>query len=226
MASSHLAERPNPKLLSKGEDKSSLKYIINVLLSDSEYFIEKKFDLSTRVWVSVFDAPKLFSRGQTLGAKSAKKCYHVGTLETFHLWSLTLVWRPKGRPLSSSPITLLDSFTSQIDRPSVKTPLGLRRSWRQATVKKWMSNTSRGRQFWYKRLIMVTNITFSVFSRSPKIEMGCRQYVSNICASKSVHQGCALTGIITRKCTVLFWNRMVHVYNLKQWISLTMFHFL
>ena len=91
-ASSHLAgqtERPNPKLLSRGEDKSSLKCIINVLLSDSEYFIEKKFDLSTRVWVSIFDAPKLFSRGQPLGTKSAKKCCHVGTLEAFHLWSLS-----------------------------------------------------------------------------------------------------------------------------------------
>ena len=50
--------------------------------------LKKKFDLSTRVWVSIFDAPKLFLRGQTLGAKSAKKCYHVGTLEAFHLWSL------------------------------------------------------------------------------------------------------------------------------------------
>ena len=89
-ASSHLAgrtERSNPKLLSRGEDRSSLKYIISVLLSNSEYFIEKKFDLSTRVWISVFDAPKLFSRGQTLGAKSAKKCCNVGTLEAFHLWS-------------------------------------------------------------------------------------------------------------------------------------------
>ena len=91
MASSHLAgrtERPNPKLLSRGEDRSSLKYIISILLSDSKYFIEKKFDLLTRVWVFVFDAPKLFSRGKTLGTKSAKKCCHVGTLEAFHLWSL------------------------------------------------------------------------------------------------------------------------------------------
>ena len=90
-ASSHLVDRtkrPNPKLLSRGEDISLLKYIMSVLLSDYEYFIEKKFDLSTRVWIFVFDAPKLFSRGQTLGAKSAKKCCHVGTLETFHLWSL------------------------------------------------------------------------------------------------------------------------------------------
>ena len=90
-ASSHLvsqAERPNSKLLSKGEDRSSLKYIISVLLLDSKYFIEKKFGLSTRVWVSVLGGPKLLSRGQTLGAKSAKKYYHVGTLEAFHLWNL------------------------------------------------------------------------------------------------------------------------------------------
>ena len=33
--------RPNSKILSKGEDRSPLKYIINVLLSGSEYFIEK-----------------------------------------------------------------------------------------------------------------------------------------------------------------------------------------
>ena len=41
-ASSNLtaqAERSNPKLFSKGEDRSPLKYIINVLLLDSEYFI-------------------------------------------------------------------------------------------------------------------------------------------------------------------------------------------
>ena len=44
VASTHLAsqvERPNPKLLSRGEDRSPLKYIINVLLSNYEYFIEK-----------------------------------------------------------------------------------------------------------------------------------------------------------------------------------------
>ena len=82
-ASSHLAgqaERPNSKLLSKGEDRSPLKYIISVLLSDFEYFIEKKFGLSTRVWVSILEGPKLLLRDQTLGAKSAKKCCHVGTL--------------------------------------------------------------------------------------------------------------------------------------------------
>ena len=43
--SSHLAsqvERSNPKFLSRGEGRSSLTYIISVLLSDFEYFIEKK----------------------------------------------------------------------------------------------------------------------------------------------------------------------------------------
>ena len=91
MASSHLtgqAERPNPKLLSRDEDKSPLKYIFSVFLLDSEYFIEKKFGLSTRVWISILGGPKLLLRGQTLGAKSARKYCHVGTLEAFHLWSL------------------------------------------------------------------------------------------------------------------------------------------
>ena len=91
MASSHLAgqaERPNPTLLSRGEDRSALKYIINVLLLDFEYFIEKNFGLSIRVWVSILGGPQLLSRGQTLGAKSAKTCCHVGTLEAFRLWSL------------------------------------------------------------------------------------------------------------------------------------------
>ena len=74
MASSHLAseaKRPNPKLLSRGEDRSQFKYIISVHLSDSEYFIEKKFGLLTRVLVSILGGPKLLSRSQTLGAKSA-----------------------------------------------------------------------------------------------------------------------------------------------------------
>ena len=91
MASSHLAsqaKRPNPKFLSRGEDRSPLKYIISVILSDSQYFIEKKFGLSTRVWVSILGEPKLFSRGQTLGTKSAKKCCHIDTLKAFHLSNL------------------------------------------------------------------------------------------------------------------------------------------
>ena len=33
--------RPSPKILSRGEERSSLKYIMSVLLSDFEYFVEK-----------------------------------------------------------------------------------------------------------------------------------------------------------------------------------------
>ena len=57
------AKRPNPKLLSRGEDRSPLKYIISVILSDSKYFIEKRFCLLTRVWVSILGRPKFLSRG-------------------------------------------------------------------------------------------------------------------------------------------------------------------
>ena len=67
--------RPNSSYFwARGEWRSPLKYII--------------FHLLARVWVSVFDVSKLFPKGQTLGAKSARKCCHVGILEAFHLWSL------------------------------------------------------------------------------------------------------------------------------------------
>ena len=69
-------------------DVSGLKYIMSVLLSHFEYFIKEKFHLSTRVWVSILEGSKFLPRGQTLDAKSVKKCYHVGILEAFHLWSL------------------------------------------------------------------------------------------------------------------------------------------
>ena len=50
--------RPNSSFFwARGEGRSSLKYIM--------------FHLLARVWVSVFDASKLFLRGQTFGAKSA-----------------------------------------------------------------------------------------------------------------------------------------------------------
>ena len=82
------------------------------------------FHLSARVWVSVFDAPKFFPRGQTFGTKSAKKCCHIGTLEAFHLWSLATSVKAQRSTSRSPPITLLDFLHLSIDRPSVKTPLG------------------------------------------------------------------------------------------------------
>ena len=61
---------------------------MSVFLSKFEYFIEKKFYLSTRVWVLILSGSKLLLRGQTLGTKNAKKCCYVGTLEAFHFLSL------------------------------------------------------------------------------------------------------------------------------------------
>ena len=74
MASSHLAsqaERPNPKLLSKGEDRSPLKYIINVLLLDSEYFIEKRFGFLARVWIFFLEDQNSCREVKPLAPKSA-----------------------------------------------------------------------------------------------------------------------------------------------------------
>ena len=46
-------KRSSPKLLLRGEGRSPLKYIMSVFLLDFEYFIEKKFLLLLRVWVSI-----------------------------------------------------------------------------------------------------------------------------------------------------------------------------
>ena len=89
-ASSHLAgrtERPNPKL-SRGEDKSSLKYIISVLLSNSEYFIEKSLTSRLEFGFPFSMHPNSSQEAKLLVPKSAKKYCHVDTLKAFHLWSL------------------------------------------------------------------------------------------------------------------------------------------
>ena len=74
-------ERSLPKLPSRGEGRNLLEYIMSVLLPNFQYFIEK----SSTSWLE-FGLP----RGRTLGTKSAEKCYHVGTLEAFYLWSWLL----------------------------------------------------------------------------------------------------------------------------------------
>ena len=64
MCSSHYAaqaERPLPKLLLGSEGRSSLKYIMNVLLLDIEYFIEKMFGVA-RVCVSIMSVLQLLPR--------------------------------------------------------------------------------------------------------------------------------------------------------------------
>ena len=126
--SSHYAaqvERSLPKLLLRGEGRSPLKYIMSVLLSNFEYFIENKFHLSTKVWISILDGLKLLPKGQTLDIKSAKKYCHVCTLETFHLWGLATSVKAQRSTSCFSPIKLLDFLHLSIDQRSVKTPLEL-----------------------------------------------------------------------------------------------------
>ena len=90
---------------------------MNVLLLDFEYFIEKMLGLSTRVWVSIPSVPKLLPKVQTFGAK---KCNHVGTLESFHLWTLGTSVKAKRSDSRSPLIKLLDFFHLPTDGHSVK----------------------------------------------------------------------------------------------------------
>ena len=87
---------------------------MSVLLSDFEYFIEKKFGLSTKVWVSIFTVPKF------LLIKSAKKCCHVGILEAFQLWTLGTSVKAERLDSCTPPIKLLDFLHLSTDRHSVK----------------------------------------------------------------------------------------------------------
>ena len=95
-------KRPLLKLLSRGEGRNLLKYIMSVFLLDFEYFIQKRFGLSIRVWISILGMPKFLLRVQTLGAKSVKKYCHIGTLEAFYLWTLGTSVKAE-RPDSCSP---------------------------------------------------------------------------------------------------------------------------
>ena len=64
------------------EGRSPLNCIMTVFLSDFKYFIEKKFGLLAKVWISNFNVPKLLLRVQNLGAKLPKSatCRHFGSL--------------------------------------------------------------------------------------------------------------------------------------------------
>ena len=85
---------------------------MSVLLLDFAYFVEKMFGLFARDWVYILSMPKLLPKGQTLAAKSTKKCCHVSTLEAFHLWNLGTSVKAKRLDSRSLPIKLLDFFTS------------------------------------------------------------------------------------------------------------------
>ena len=66
------------------EGRSSLKYIMSVLLLDFVYFIEKSFTSRLE-----FGFPFLVD--PTLGVKSAKKCCYIRIVEAFYLWSLATI---------------------------------------------------------------------------------------------------------------------------------------
>ena len=103
-------KKPLSKSLLRGKGRSPLKYIMSVLLLGFEYYTEKKYYLSTRVWISILRGLKLLPRGQILGAKSAKRYCHIGTLETFHLWILATSVKAQRFTSYSPPIKLLDFF--------------------------------------------------------------------------------------------------------------------
>ena len=90
---------------------------MSVFLLEFEYFIEKKFHLSTRVWISILGVLKFFPRGQTFGAK--KYC-HVGTLEAFHLLSLDTSMKAKRLTSCYPPIKLLGFLHLSTHGHSVK----------------------------------------------------------------------------------------------------------
>ena len=96
---------------------------MSVFLSNFEYFIEKDVCLLARVWVSIFDMPKLLPKVQNLSAKTTKMCYHVGTLEAFHLSTLDIIEKAKRPNFHSLPIKLLNFLHLLSDRHSVNCPL-------------------------------------------------------------------------------------------------------
>ena len=96
---------------------------MSVLLSNFEYFIEKKFGFSTRVWVFIFSMLKLLLRVQTLGAKSNKKCCYVGILKAINLWTLGIGVKVERPNFCYLPIRLLDFLHLLTNRHRVKRPL-------------------------------------------------------------------------------------------------------
>jgi hypothetical protein len=116
----HWVKRTLDKLSLKRQGRSPLKYTnYGVCIS-----VEKKFVHLRKVWVSINIVDKLCSTEQTLGAKTYKKCHHVGILEVVFLYLLTFNVKPTRSNFCSLPIKLLESFvllTSSVKRPSATT---------------------------------------------------------------------------------------------------------
>jgi hypothetical protein len=70
--------------------------------------------LLKRVQISINNMDKLLSSNQNLGAKTHKKCYHIGIWEGVILWSLTFNVNVHRINFPSQPIKLLESFVLQL----------------------------------------------------------------------------------------------------------------
>jgi hypothetical protein len=110
----HWVKRTLDKLSLKRQGRSPLKYTnYGVCIS-----VEKKFVHLRKVWVSINIVDKLCSTEQTLGAKTYKKCYHVGILEGVIFWPLAFSAKLSGQtftlhlshcriPLSTQPTAIV-----------------------------------------------------------------------------------------------------------------------
>ena len=92
-ASSHMAgqvKRPNPKLLSRDEERSPLKYIINIFLSNSEYFIEKNLASRLEFGFPFLEDPNSYREVKLLVPKVPKSVakYVLWRSFTFGVWPL------------------------------------------------------------------------------------------------------------------------------------------
>ena len=86
------------------------KYIKIIQCHILNNLMNKQFGPSTEVWVEHFARLKLCSRGRTLGAITSWKCCHLGSFEGTSFGLRPLVWRPRGRTLSISAFSLVQTL--------------------------------------------------------------------------------------------------------------------
>ena len=92
---------------------------MSVLLLNFDFFIEKNVQpLNKSLGFHSRCAQTLTKRPNSWH----QKCYHVGTLKAFHLWTLGTSVKAKGLDSHSPPIKLPDFLHLSKDGHSVKTP--------------------------------------------------------------------------------------------------------
>jgi uncharacterized membrane protein YagU involved in acid resistance len=83
-------------------------------------YLERKFVLLRRIWVSIGTMEKLSSSKQNLGAKTHKKCCCVGVLEAIVIWQLTFSTKAQETNFCSPPSKFLESFVFSTNKRSMK----------------------------------------------------------------------------------------------------------